>query len=286
MNDAPAKMRRPSSRWTLAAILVLCLRGACNGFVAPGWRPAAQRGFKPASISLPAPGPAKRPPSAREALLMPISGAGEALATVLVSEVGDKTFFLTMILAMRSSRRLALLSSQSALWVMMFVSTSIGVMLRRLTLTVSSGSIIRWTAAALMILFGLQSFRETMGGDEDGEEDEGEKGDAQSEIDGVLHKARGHHHPHRFSLMYAFRFAVLIFLAEWGDRSMLATITLATTKSPLGVFIGGCFGHLIAGTLAVLSGHFLEEHVSDRLVKLVGGVLFIGFGLTTLAGVY
>ncbi|CAE6937973.1 unnamed protein product [Symbiodinium sp. CCMP2592] len=189
MNDAPAKMRRSSSRWTLAAILVLCLRGACNGFVAPGWGPASQRGFKPASISLPTPGPARRPQSAREALVMPISGAGEALATVLVSEVGDKTFFLTMILAMRSSRRLALLSSQSALWVMMFVSTSIGVMLRRLTLTVSSGSIIRWTAAALMILFGLQSFRETMGGDQDDEEDEGEKGDAQSEIDGVLHKA-------------------------------------------------------------------------------------------------
>ncbi|CAJ1371206.1 unnamed protein product [Effrenium voratum] len=79
---------------------------------------------------------------------------------------------------------------------------------------------------------------------------------------------------------------VLIFLAEWGDRSMLATITLASTKSALGVFIGGCLGHLVAGTLAVVSGHYLEEHVSDRVVKLVGGVLFIGFGLTTLLNIY
>ena len=57
---------------------------------------------------------------------------------------------------------------------------------------------------------------------------------------------------------------MLIFLAEWGDRSMLATITLATTRSAFGVLIGGCCGHLVAGTLAVLAGHFLEEHAAGR----------------------
>jgi len=280
------------SRWPLAAAAALCLRGAGPSFAPPG--PAARPGTlcgsqRSARSEIPLEmTERRRSRSARQALFTPVSGAGEALATVLVSEVGDKTFFLTMILAMRSSRRLALISSQSALWVMMFVSTSIGVMLRRLTLQVSSGVIVRWTAAALMILFGLQSFRETLSGDSDDDEED-EKGDAQTEIDGVMKSAKAHsrhHHPHRFSLMYAFRFAVLIFLAEWGDRSMLATITLATTKSPLGVFVGGCLGHLVAGTLAVVSGHFLEEHVSDRLVKSVGGVLFLGFGITTLMGIY
>ena len=66
----------------------------------------------------------------------------------------------------------------------------------------------------------------------------------------------------RSRFLEAFRFSVLIFLAEWGDRSMLATITLATTRSAFGVLIGGCCGHLVAGTLAVLAGHFLEEHAA------------------------
>ncbi|CAL1126335.1 unnamed protein product, partial [Cladocopium goreaui] len=100
-------------------------------------------------------------PAKRQAL---ISGTGEALATVLVSEMGDKTFFLTMILAMRKSRRLALLASQSALWIMMLISTSIGVMLRRLTLTVGDAVIMRVGAAVLMIFFGLQSFWELSSG--------------------------------------------------------------------------------------------------------------------------
>ena len=38
---------------------------------------------------------------------------------------------------------------------------------------------------------------------------------------------------------------VLTFLAEWGDRSQIATITLATHKNPVGVTIGGVIGHSI-----------------------------------------
>ncbi|CAJ1371207.1 unnamed protein product [Effrenium voratum] len=48
--------------------------------------------------------PQQRAASATQRQLVP--GAGEALATILVSEMGDKTFFLTMVLAMRKSRRL------------------------------------------------------------------------------------------------------------------------------------------------------------------------------------
>lgn len=216
-------------------------------------------------------------PAKRQAL---ISGTGEALATVLVSEMGDKTFFLTMILAMRKSRRLALLASQSALWIMMLISTSIGVMLRRLTLTVGDAVIMRVGAAVLMIFFGLQSFWELSSGDSDEEGDD--KGDAHTQIEGVLTKAKK---KKKSKFLDIFRFAVLIFLAEWGDRSMLATITLATTKSPFGVLIGGCCGHLVAGTLAVVAGHFLEEHVSDRKVKIMGGTLFILFGFSTLLNI-
>lgn len=217
-------------------------------------------------------------PAKRQAL---ISGTGEALATVLVSEMGDKTFFLTMILAMRKSRRLALLASQSALWIMMLISTSIGVMLRRLTLTVGDALIMRVGAAVLMIFFGLQSFWELNSGDSDEEGDD--KDDAHTQIQDVLTKAKK---KKKSKFLDIFRFAVLIFLAEWGDRSMLATITLATTKSPFGVLVGGCCGHLVAGTLAVVAGHFLEEHVSDRVVKITGGTLFVLFGLSTLLNIW
>jgi putative Ca2+/H+ antiporter (TMEM165/GDT1 family) len=37
----------------------------------------------------------------------------------------------------------------------------------------------------------------------------------------------------------------LTFVAEWGDRSQIATIALAAVKNPIGVAIGGCVGHCL-----------------------------------------
>eukprot|EP00441_Pelagodinium_beii_P002840 CAMPEP_0197698152 /NCGR_PEP_ID=MMETSP1338-20131121/118927_1 /TAXON_ID=43686 ORGANISM="Pelagodinium beii, Strain RCC1491" /NCGR_SAMPLE_ID=MMETSP1338 /ASSEMBLY_ACC=CAM_ASM_000754 /LENGTH=179 /DNA_ID=CAMNT_0043281481 /DNA_START=248 /DNA_END=783 /DNA_ORIENTATION=+ len=179
-----------------------------------------------------------------------------------------------MILAMRRSKMLALLSSQFALWVMMLVSTSIGVMLRKLTLQVGDAILIRVAAAFLMLLFGIQSLRETGVSNPAEEECSDEKGEAECQINDELKKAKNSAN----SVVEVFRFAVLIFLAEWGDRSMLATITLATAKNPVGIFFGGCMGHFVAATLAVLSGGILEKYISDRAIKLIGGSLFIVFG--------
>ena len=72
---------------------------------------------------------------------------------------------------------------------------------------------------------------------------------------------------------------LMTFLAEWGDRSQIATVTLSATKDAFGVTLGAILGHSMCTGIAVLGGKFLAKRISERTVTLVGGVLFVLFAL-------
>ena len=90
------------------------------------------------------------------------------------------------------------------------------------------------------------------------------------------------------NLLYAFVSRIFLqaftmtFLAEWGDRSQLATIVLAARENVMAVVIAGILGHGLCTGLAVLGGRMIAQRISVRTVTLVGGVVFILFALTAL----
>jgi putative Ca2+/H+ antiporter (TMEM165/GDT1 family) len=78
----------------------------------------------------------------------------------------------------------------------------------------------------------------------------------------------------------------LIFVAEWGDRSMLATIALGAAQNPVGVAVGATAGHLFATFIAVIGGSLISKKISERFVAFCGGWLFLLFALFTAIGVF
>ena len=74
----------------------------------------------------------------------------------------------------------------------------------------------------------------------------------------------------------------LTFLAEWGDRSQIATVALAASKNPFGVVLGGLIGHAFCTGLAVIGGKMLAAKISERTVAIIGGILFLIFGVTSI----
>ncbi len=63
----------------------------------------------------------------------------------------------------------------------------------------------------------------------------------------------------------------MTFLAEWGDRSQIATIILGAREDPVGVCIGGVLGHSVCTFIAVMGGRMIAQRISIRTGQSTNG---------------
>ncbi len=79
--------------------------------------------------------------------------------------------------------------------------------------------------------------------------------------------------------------AVAFFLAEMGDKTQIATAALAARfDEVIPVVIGTTAGMMIADVPAVLFGHAAGHRLDPRWVRIVAAVLFAALGVSALAG--
>ncbi len=69
------------------------------------------------------------------------------------------------------------------------------------------------------------------------------------------------------------------FLAELGDKTMLATVTLAADNGLFGTWLGSTLGMVAADGLAIVVGQQLGARLPERTVKIGAAITFVAFGL-------
>ena len=72
---------------------------------------------------------------------------------------------------------------------------------------------------------------------------------------------------------------LLTFASEWGDRSQIATISLAATANIYGVLIGSLAGHFLCTAMAVAGGSVVARYIPQRAVLVLGGLIFVAFAI-------
>ena len=76
----------------------------------------------------------------------------------------------------------------------------------------------------------------------------------------------------------------IVFLAELGDKTQLATLLFAS-KSPgdlLAVFIGASAALILASAIGVVAGGFVAQYISPKLLSYIAGVGFVLIGVWTI----
>jgi Ca2+/H+ antiporter, TMEM165/GDT1 family len=77
----------------------------------------------------------------------------------------------------------------------------------------------------------------------------------------------------------------LVFLAELGDKTQLATLSLAASgKSRLLVFLGAASALVATSAIAVVVGEGLARLVPEAWIRRLAGVGFLAMGLLFLLG--
>ncbi|HII61419.1 TMEM165/GDT1 family protein [Pyrococcus horikoshii] len=72
---------------------------------------------------------------------------------------------------------------------------------------------------------------------------------------------------------------LLIFLAELGDKTQLATITFATKYGWLKAFIGAVSALAVVNLIGALIGEKIGDYFTMSVINKAAGILFIIFGI-------
>lgn len=241
-----------------------------------------------------------------------------ALSMIFISELGDKTFLITAIMATKNKKYVVFSASLLSLALMTVISVVLGALLFRLVPALYT----KVASAILFFIFGLWmlhdgwNMKKSTRSVEDVQEVCSEIESLRSitiwdspsgEISGA---SRSPSPPNTAPLLddgpparptfldravlslkkmfhtAFFQVAGLCFLAEWGDRSQLAIIPMAASGNVYGVVSGAILGHSICTLLAVVAGSLIAYKLSVRYITLMGGLLFMGFCIWTIVEIF
>lgn len=205
-----------------------------------------------------------------------LAAFGSSLTAITLAELGDKTFFMALILAVRHRARWVFIGSFAALTAVTLISLALGYGLRELL----PQSLVPWLAAMLFLSFGIKLLIDAQGMAANAaieEKVEAEQAINTAESSKVFNTAWA-------VIWEAF---VLVFIAELGDRTQFTTIFMATAPAQVfsfsGLLAGTLLGHALVTWLAIGAGKWIGQWVNERLLYRLSGGLFLVFGLAALS---
>ena len=178
-----------------------------------------------------------------------------SFGVIFLAELGDKS----QLMAMAFATRYRALTVLAAVTIATLIVHAGSVLLGAAVALALPTQAIQVAAGVAFLVFAAWTIR----GDELGEADQGRA------------KRTG-----RWALV---TIGTAFFLAELGDKTMLATITLATTEEPVGTWLGSTAGMVAADAIAIAIGALMGTRLPERAIKVFAAGAFVLFGVILIA---
>jgi putative Ca2+/H+ antiporter (TMEM165/GDT1 family) len=179
---------------------------------------------------------------------------GSTFALIFISELPDKTSFATLLLASRANPLAVFLGAAGAFVVQSLVAVTFGRLLSALPQRV-----VHIGAGLVFLVLAVLMWRR----------------DATDEDAGITRRDG--------FLKSAGSAFVVIFLAEWGDLTQLATATLAAQyAAPVTIFISATLALWTVTGIGALAGHFAGRRLQPKFLQRLAAIVFAGAGIVLL----
>lgn len=211
------------------------------------------------------------------------TGFYQAFSLVFVSEIGDKTFFIAGLLAMKTSKLVSFIGSMGALAAMTIISVIIGQLFHAVPSgLLGEGMTIPFDDIAAVLafaFFGIKTLKDSLAMNDN----------ESSTMDEELEEAKlavNEQDTTKSIIQTILGIFGLVFAAEFGDRSFISTIALSAAQNPVSVACGAIAAHAAATGIAVSGGAVIAKYLSEKVIGIIGGTLFIVFAITTAFGIF
>ncbi len=173
------------------------------------------------------------------------------LIAVAIAELGDKSQLLILLLASRVKKRSQLLFGVVLAF---FIVDGVAILAGSWITTIIPINMFKIISGIIFVIIGIL----------------------------LLIKKESKDEPKLYSKNSFLSGFLLIFLAEWGDKTQFASALFAAQYNALMVLIGVMFALTFLSILAIYFGKLISNKINKKLITKIAGVVFIGTGMLSI----
>ena len=203
----------------------------------------------------------------------------QSFLVIFLSEIADRTFILVLIYSLKMNKIPLIFTSLFAMYFMNILAIVAGYTLFLL----APRSLIDWIGFICFLGFSLFCVYEGLQMESKSVQEEYEEEIQRTDSNyNSLVNEEDRNNNKDSTLKLCLELFGFLCLSELGDKSELTTVTIEAIYNLYAILIGTMLVYFSNIAIAALLGHYIGKFLEEKMMNIIGGLLFIGFAIQIL----